>query len=192
MKTLRRAVAALLLLAAIVVGVVYSGLYNVAADQPDSPLTRWLLHSTMERSVEVRAAAIGVPKNLNDPLRINAGAEHYAEMCVGCHLAPGVETSELREGLNPRPPKLAEVAAGMGSKELFWIIKHGVRMTAMPAWGLSHGDQNLWDLVAFIRHLPTMTPARYQELTARPGHSPEHPPGPATEAPPAHGHGRIP
>ncbi len=188
MKTLRHAGAVLLLLAAIAVGVIYSGLYNVAADRPDSPLTRWLLHSTMERSVRVRAAAVVVPKDLNDPLRVDTGAEHYAEMCVGCHLAPGVETSELREGLNPRPPRLAEVVAGTDPKDLFWIIKHGVRMTAMPAWGLSHGDQNLWDLVAFIRHLPTMTPARYQELTARPGHSS----GPAPEPPPTHGHGRIP
>lgn len=192
MKTLRHAGAVLLLLAAIAVGVIYSGLYNVAADRPDSPLTRWLLHSTMERSVRVRAAAVVVPKDLNDPLRVDTGAEHYAEMCAGCHLAPGVETSELREGLNPRPPRLAEVVAGMDPKELFWIIKHGVRMTAMPAWGLSHGDQSLWDLVAFLRHLPTMTPARYQELTARPGHSPEHPPVPAPEPPPTHGHGRIP
>lgn len=183
MKTLRHAGAVLLLLAAIAVGVIYSGLYNVAADRPDPPLIRRLLHSIMERSVEVRAAAVVVPKDLDDPLRIDTGAEHYAEMCVGCHLAPGVGTSELREGLNPRPPRLAGVAAGMDPKELFWIIKHGVRMTAMPAWGLSHGDQSLWDMVAFIRHLPTMTPARYRELTARPA---------APEPPPTHGHGRIP
>lgn len=188
MKFLRRTFAGLLLAAAAVVGVVYSGLYDVAADRPDSGLLRWFLHTVMERSVEVRAADVTVPADLEDPVRVDTGAEHYAEMCAGCHLAPGVSGSELREGLNPKPPELARVAGSADPRELFWIIKHGVRMTGMPAWGRSHSDEKIWDLVAFVRRLPAMTPARYQELTARP----PQPPGHGHDDTPDHGHGRIP
>lgn len=188
MKTLRRLMAALLLLVAALVGAIYSGLYNVAADRPDSPLSRWLVHAVTERSVRVRADAIVVPKDLDDPLRIDTGAGDYARLCAGCHLAPGVDRTDLRTGLNPRPPDLARIAGRSDPRELFWITKHGVKMTGMPAWGRSHDDETIWDLVAFLRRLPTMSPARYQELTAHP--TPGAGQGPAFA--PDSGHGRIP
>jgi hypothetical protein len=45
-----------------------------------------------------------------------------------------------------------------------WIIKHGVKLTGMPAWGLTHDDELLWDVVAFVRRLPKLTPEQYEAL----------------------------
>ena len=61
-------------------------------------------------------------------------------MCVDCHLAPGMDSSEIRQGLLPKPPKLQEVVDEWKPAELFWIIKNGVKMTGMPAWGPTHSD----------------------------------------------------
>lgn len=149
-----------------VVGFVYSGVYDVGADIPHHAITRWMLHTTMDRSVARHAAEISAPGNLNDAAVIRNGAEHYAEMCVDCHLAPGRASSELREGLNPQPPELAYEVADMSPAELFWITKHGVKMSAMPAWGKTHTDANIWAMVAFMQKLPRMTPTQYKELTA--------------------------
>ncbi len=97
--------------------------------------------------------------------RIARGAGLYQEMCVGCHLGPGVKPSELSQGLYPQAPKLA-VQTDHSAGELFWIIKHGVKLTAMPAWGKTHPDPLIWDMVAFVSKLPKMSPAEFQKTVA--------------------------
>jgi mono/diheme cytochrome c family protein len=82
------------------------------------------------------------------------GAEHYDEMCVECHLAPGKEENELRAGLNPKPPKLAAPGDHRTPEHDFWIIKHGIKMTAMPAWGVTHDDRSIWAMTTFVQKLP--------------------------------------
>lgn len=90
------------------------------------------------------------PADLKSSQRIAAGAGLYNEMCTGCHLGPGVERSELSQGLYPLAPELAR-GDDLTAAEQFWVIKHGVKLTAMPAWGKTHDDQLIWDMVAFIR-----------------------------------------
>ncbi|MGH9697368.1 MAG: c-type cytochrome, partial [Bryobacteraceae bacterium] len=48
--------------------------------------------------------------------------------------------------------------------EEFWVVKHGLKMTGMPAWGVTHSDELLWNVVAFLRELPELTPDQYQAL----------------------------
>ena len=139
----------------------YAGIYNIGADAPHS---RWVydtLNILRERSIASYSRDIKPPADLNDPKRISAGAGLYSEMCTGCHLGPGLEKSELSQGLYPAAPELAHTD-GRSAAEQFWIIKHGVKLSAMPAWGKTHSDELIWDMVAFIRHLPTMTPQQYQ------------------------------
>jgi hypothetical protein len=90
--------------------------------------------NAVKRSVAVRARDIVVPKDLDDPTRISKGASEYAEMCSGCHLAPGMKRTQISQGLYPRAPELRR-GNDLTPAEQFWIIKHGVKMTAMPAWG---------------------------------------------------------
>src|SRR3546814_3661292 len=75
---------------------------------------------------------------------LQSGAGLYTEMCSGCHLAPGLEKSEISQGLYPRAPELFREPQ-RSAKEQFWIIKHGVRLPAMPAWGKTHSDELLWE-----------------------------------------------
>lgn len=67
-------------------------------------------------------------------------------------------------GLNPAPPDLTQGVPRPA--ESFWVIKHGIKMTGMPAWGRSHKDDQIWSMVAFLRKLPDLSPQRYGALTA--------------------------
>lgn len=151
----------LVIISGIGAAVIYGGLYNIGADAPHLRPTHWLIASLRDRSISVRAQDISVPKDLDDPKRVTTGAGLYGEMCSSCHLAPGIEKSELSQGLYPQAPELAR-ADGRSPAQQFWIIKHGIKLTAMPAWGRTHNDDLIWDLVAFIRALPQLTPAQYQ------------------------------
>ncbi|MDR3418602.1 MAG: cytochrome c [Nevskia sp.] len=155
-------------------GYVYSGVYDVGADAPHSVPVYWLLDIALDRSVERHTAGLQAPP-LDDPQRIAKGASEYHEMCDGCHLAPGMENNEFRRGLYPQPPDLSKPVDATAAEE-FWMIKHGIKMTAMPAWGISHDDATLWAIVAFLQKLPQLTPAQYQAMTAHTAeaHAEEH------------------
>lgn len=144
---------------------VYFGVYNIAADAPHTSGVRSFLEAVRERSIAVRARGIKPPADLTSPTRIAAGAGLYGEMCVSCHLGPGVERSELSQGLYPQAPELAKMGVH-DPAEAFWIIKHGVKLTAMPAWGKTHPDPLIWDMVAFVGKLPSLSPEQYKQLVA--------------------------
>jgi len=147
-------------------GFVWSGSYNIAADEPHSSPVYAVLNTLRERSIKVRADALPVPE-LGDPARIRQGAGNYDAMCVGCHLAPGAAATELSAGLYPAPPNLSK--APVAAAEAFWVIKHGIKASGMPAWGKSMGDEYLWNLVAFVQQLPALDAARYAALVASSG-----------------------
>ena len=141
----------------------YSGLYNIGADVPHFPPVFALLEILRDRSIAAHAKGLVVP-HLDNPALIAEGAGHYREMCSGCHLAPGIKDSEIRAGLYPRPPAFTE-PLDIDAAQTFWVIKHGVKLTAMPAWGATHDDQAIWGLVAFVRQLPTLSAEQYEHLT---------------------------
>ncbi|WP_444575889.1 c-type cytochrome [Blastomonas fulva] len=143
---------------------VYLGLYNIAADAPHSRMTYSVMETFREQSIAARSGSIAVPTDLAAPARIASGAGLYTEMCSGCHLAPGMEKTEMSQGLYPQAPILFK-GSDRSASEQFWIIKHGIKMTAMPAWGKTHDDRLIWDMVAFVRKLPGLSPAQYQAMT---------------------------
>ncbi len=150
-----------------VVAIVVSGAFNVAADAPDSALMHMIVAYTRERAIDVRAEGIAVPP-LDKPAMIAEGAAHYDAMCTGCHLAPGLRENAMRPGMNPKPPALATLPPE-GAAEQFWIVKHGIKMTAMPAWGLTHSDADIWNIVAFLQKLPGLSLEQYRALVAKGG-----------------------
>ncbi|HWG66169.1 MAG TPA: cytochrome c [Rhodanobacteraceae bacterium] len=143
--------------------VAFTGAYQVGADVPHWGITSHAIGFLREHTIERRVADIKPPP-LDDPALVKLGAEHYAEMCTGCHLAPGMGHSELRDGLYPRPPNLTRFAPDPA--ESFWIIKHGLKMTAMPAWGATHDDHMIWAMVAYLQKQPRMSTAEFHTLTA--------------------------
>lgn len=162
---------------AVTVGViVMAGVIDVGADTPHSSLAYEALTVARERSIAKRTAGINIPKNFADPERVRRGAGNYAAMCVNCHLSPGTPDSEIRRGLYPMPPNLSEKPVSLRPRDAardFWIIKHGIKASGMPAW--SKGgmeDDSIWDLAAFLQKMPSLTLPSYEQLVAvSDGHS---------------------
>lgn len=142
---------------------VYAGAYDVAADVPHTRVVYWLLDLVRDRSVAARSRNIQMPPDLSDTQRIAAGAALYDDMCSGCHLAPGMERTEISQGLYPAAPELSK-GTDLDPAEEFWIIKHGIKMSGMAAWGRTHSDTLIWDMVAFLRKFPSLSPAQYGSL----------------------------
>lgn len=147
--------------------IIYSGLYNVSAANKEPGVSRWILSTTMDNSVEKHSEGIIVP-DLNSPEMFKEGFTNYNSRCKGCHSAPGEQETGMAKGLNPKAPDLSHSAKELLPEELFWVTKNGIKMTGMPAWGLSLSDDKIWATVAFIEQLPGMTGAEYDSLAAQP------------------------
>ena len=170
MKLLGAAVAVLGLSALGAAAFVWSGVYNIAADEPHFELTTATLQTLRTRSIAVRAKGLEVP-DLQEPDRIRRGAGNYDAMCVACHLAPGASPTELSQGLYPAPPNLSKLN-DIDAAQAFWVVKHGIKASGMPAWGKNMDDAHVWDLVAFVKQLPRLTPDQYAAaVAASDGHS---------------------
>jgi mono/diheme cytochrome c family protein len=141
---------------------VESGFYNIGADDHHTRTVLALITQLRDRSIETRLGSIK-PQLSPSPAMIKTGAGHYAALCAGCHLAPGLPKSDLRTGLYPHPPNLAQEDV-QESRRAFWIIKHGIKMSAMPAWGKTLDDEAIWDVVAFVRKMPSLTAEQYRQL----------------------------
>lgn len=146
---------------------VYSGLYNIAASRPHTALGNWFLETTMEESVKRRAGDVEAPQQASAA----GGVAHFDSMCVICHGGPGVERSEIGKGVRPEPPALSEEAAEWTVEEIYWIVEHGIKMSAMPAFGPTHEEKDLWAVAYFVKELPDLSATQYQERLKKAGHS---------------------
>jgi mono/diheme cytochrome c family protein len=141
---------------------IQSGTYDVAATSPPSPVERWIANHVKDHSISARAGGVPMP-DLSDPALIRLGYRSYSHLCVGCHSAPGLRESPIERGLNPSPPHLwSHGTQEIPDEQLFWIVKHGIRMTGMPAFGPTHDDHQIWSLVAVIRQLPKLAPGQFE------------------------------
>lgn len=144
---------------------VSSGAYPIGADRPHLPMTLSLINTLRDKSTEAAGKQVSVPA-LDSPTQVADGAALYDGHCTGCHLTPGQAATGLSTGLYPQPPNLAEDGVD-NAGEAFWIIKHGIKLTAMPAWGKTQTDADIWNLVAFLQHVPTMSSAQYAQSVAK-------------------------
>lgn len=168
------AAVALLLLAAAALLIAFLGVYDVSAAKPHGSLTRRFLALAMERSVRFHADEDSVPASADSSL-LRQGARHFRTMCVECHGAPGVDPGDIGQGLNPEAPELSRTVGRWSDGELRWILRNGIRMTGMPAYGKTHGDGEIQSLVTFLRALDGFSPEEYARMMrtlASPGSSP--------------------
>ena len=149
--------------AAVGAAALYGGWYDVSATDQHLRPTFWLLDTGMRESLERRARAVSVPA-LNEPALLGRGLAHFKAHCVQCHGAPGVAPSAFALGLTPLPENLVHVARMRSPAEIFQAVKYGLKMTGMPAWEFRLSDEDLWAVVAFVRHLPSLSPAQYAQL----------------------------
>ena len=142
---------------------VSAGLMPIAASEGHWAVTRVFLHYVMRRSVATATIGLEAPP-LDDPALVAKGAGHYATGCLPCHGAPGVPRSPVVERMLPVPPYLPDVTGELTAEETFWVIKHGLKYTAMPGWLAQARDDEVWAMVAFVRRLPRLDAGRFRAL----------------------------
>jgi len=142
---------------------VYSGTFNVAATDPHSPAVYWVLEKARVRSIQVHAAGLTAPPGYDEQSKVAGAAGHFSEHCATCHGGPGIKPSIWAEGMYPSPPNLKEAASRYTPGELFWILKNGIKMSAMPSMA-SDGDEMLWSTVAFLEKLPSLSQDDFNDL----------------------------
>ena len=164
MRLLLAFIGFLAIVVAIVAGVLFlGGFYSVAANWEDPGLVAKILIQVRSASIS-RHATDAPPGSLDDPATIHAGARAFAQRgCVTCHGGPGAQWAKFSEGLNPSPPDLNDVVPGLQPREIFWVVKNGIRMTGMPSFGMiGVPDQEIWSIVAFLKKLPNVSEADFK------------------------------
>jgi cytochrome c553 len=148
--------------------VAWSGVISVGASSGHWAVTDWFLHWAMRNSARTQAALF-VDEPASDAAGLVSAAGHFAVNCAPCHGAPGERRSTVMQAATPPPPELADNIDTYRDRELFWIIKHGVKFTAMPAWPAQDRDDEVRRMAAFVRRLPRMGAAEYRALAYGPG-----------------------
>ena len=142
----------------------WSGIIRIPASTGHWDITAWTLHFAMRQSVRTWSAGITPPADLDAPYRVRIGAGHYATGCAPCHGAPGEAPSAITEQMTPHPPTLGSKIPRWTDDELFYVVRHGIKYTGMPAWPVAHRDDEVWSMVAFLRQLPELPAADYRNL----------------------------
>lgn len=152
----------LILLIVIAAIIIYGGFYPIAASEPDPGGVGWVLGATMDHAVERESAGLKPPAL--SAADIQEGGSHFKGMCQQCHGGPGAPREPFAQGLNPQPPNLAESTDDMSLGQVFWIAKHGIKMTAMPAFGKTDSDEELWKIAAFVKQMSKVAPQQYAAI----------------------------
>jgi mono/diheme cytochrome c family protein len=150
-------------LAAGVYGYARLGFLDLRADQEPSALEKNIAGAAMDRSTERHAPQ---QKNPLQPTQENllAGARLYRAKCSDCHGSPANPRSDYGRSFYPRVPQFMKEAPDMPENENFYLIKHGVRWTAMPAWGHVMTDTEIWQVVTLLSRLEKLPPEVIEEL----------------------------
>jgi mono/diheme cytochrome c family protein len=179
---MRSFLAGVILTLLVLIGSVFAvsrfGLYPIGADNPPSGLEQALAMRAMDVYADKHKPEMENPTTLT-AANLTEGAKEYEEHCAFCHGGAKAKISPMQNKLNPPAPQLVNRIPHDPDNWLFWVTKHGVRMTGMPSWDGILSDEEIWKVVAFIKHsdkLPPETAAAWQQLAATPGEIEEHTP----------------
>jgi cytochrome c553 len=145
----------------------WSGLYNISATRGHWPPVKWFLHFGMQNSVKTHAIGIEAPRAYSED-QVILGAGHYHHACASCHGAPGFSRGEAAQQMLPPPPDLAAEIPAWRDRELFWIVKNGIKYTGMPGWVSPQRDDEVWAVVAFLKRYPALDAEGYRRLARGP------------------------
>lgn len=141
----------------------WSGLYSVAASSGHWDVTRWFLQFTMRSSVRTHALGIEMP-DVDAARLVRQGAGHFHTGCAPCHGTVEGDPPMIPRGMTPHPPLLGPVIEQWDDEELFWLVKHGIKYTGMPAWPSQVRDDEVWAMVTFLNELPELDVESYRRL----------------------------
>ena len=145
----------------------WSGIYNLAASAGHFVITERFLRFALHGSVRTHTLTIEAPP-LGEPDQIILGAAHYAGGCAPCHGAPGTPLNRITAAMLPPPTDLSTILDEWAPEQLYWIVRHGIKYTGMPAWPAQLREDEVWAVIAFLEELPRLDAESYSALARLP------------------------
>ena len=140
-----------------------SGVVPIKASSGHWAITAALLDFSKQRSVSTHTIGVEAPQ-LDDPRMIARGGAYYDLGCRPCHGAPQMRQPRIAVQMTPHPVELPARINNWQAAELFYMVKHGIKFTGMPAWPGRGRDDEVWAIVAFLRRLPQLDSASYTRI----------------------------
>ena len=138
------------------------GMGNTPADVRPPAWETAIMKPAVHAAVKRNVANLSAPSAATEEFII-AGGKLYVMGCMGCHGEPGKPFAEDHANYPP-VPQLPHVGTQYSEPEIYWIVKHGIRMTAMSAYGPFYSEEQFWSLAAFIRRIDKLTAAEIQSI----------------------------
>jgi mono/diheme cytochrome c family protein len=141
------------------------GLAEVRSDARPPAWETQLMHSAVQASVRRSASWIQAPATENSEDAMVEGGKLYLNGCAGCHGKPGKHEEDPSH--YPPVPQLSQVGTHYSEPEIHWIIQHGIRNTAMSAYGPFYSDKEMWALASFLRRIDNLPPGVAERIQAK-------------------------
>jgi mono/diheme cytochrome c family protein len=142
-----------------------AGWYDIGATRPHFQAVYSLLEGGMRHSVQHHAKEVATP-HLDAPGQVLRGAVLYGAHCAQCHGGPGTAPGAHGMSMQPVPGPLVDASGRWKPRELYWITRHGIKMSGMPAWEARLDEADTWAVVAFLVRLPALDARAYRSMTA--------------------------
>lgn len=139
------------------------GYVNLRADATPSRLETRVAMGAVDASAERHGPEGGNPLPANET-NLMAGLKLYEDNCSICHGDPSEHEGKLDVAFYPPVPKFVDDApTDMTESQDFYIVKHGIRFSGMPAWEKKLTDEEIWQLSGFLKHLDSLPSSVDQE-----------------------------
>ncbi len=145
------------------------GLMNTGADQQPGKLETLIASGSLDASVKRRAGNLTSPVPATDD-NLLAGMTLYTMNCAGCHGTLDKSTSKLGSDFYPPAPQLIIDPIDDPEWYIYYITKHGVRLTGMPAWGRQLKDEEIWQIAEFLHRIEKLPAAVQEKMPPPAGH----------------------
>lgn len=165
-KVLLGAVLMLVILVLSALAVMRLGLMPVSADGTHSSLEARIMPAVLHASIVRHASGDTNPVSVSEE-SLKTGVSTYKAMCARCHSTPGGNPSIYGQSFYPPAPQLLGPVSNYTASQLFWLIKHGIRNTGMPAWGAMLSDDEIWQIVSLLRQSQDLPPSVEAEWQTR-------------------------
>jgi thiosulfate dehydrogenase len=163
--------AAFLILLGTAYGIIISGSISPCADEPTPPIERWAAKTSMRAYLKSNTPKTINPLKASSTTDLKAGATLYIHNCAFCHGYANGSSSKTATGLYRRPPKVATEDWSEESDGLvYWFIDHGVKLTAMPAYNKTLNENEIWQIVLFIKNKEKLPPDVQEYWTSASAH----------------------
>lgn len=149
---------------AVAIIILSAGWINLSASIPHPPGWALILHGVFRRSTAYHARGLTIPAEFGSPRQVAKGAAYYGRVCARCHSGPGLGQNPVALSMRPRPQYLFREIDKFPPRDLFWVVKHGVKYSGMPSWPVQDRDDEVWSVVSFLKQMPKMTTAQFEAL----------------------------